>query len=80
MSTPDAPLSDFGWEYLNKITDFCQENGIQLVLFTAPLPSGYLYNTQTTKPMWMPCRIFAPRTRAWNTGISPSTACSAISI
>ena len=43
---PDAPLSDFGWEYLNKITDFCQENGIQLVLFTAPLPSGYLYNTQ----------------------------------
>ena len=43
---PDAPLSDFGWEYLNKITDFCQENGIRLVLFTAPLPSGYVYNTQ----------------------------------
>ena len=43
---PNAPLSDFGWEYLNKITDFCQENGIRLVLFTAPLPSGYVYNTQ----------------------------------
>lgn len=43
---PDTPLSDFGWEYLNKITDFCQENGIKLVLYTAPLPSGYLYNTQ----------------------------------
>ena len=43
---PDAPLSDFGWEYLNKIADFCAENGIRLVLFTAPLPSGYLYNTQ----------------------------------
>ena len=34
----DAPLSDFGWEYLNKITDFCAENDIRLVLFTAPLP------------------------------------------
>ena len=42
----DAPLSDFGWEYLNKIADFCEENGIRLVLFTAPLPSGYLYNTE----------------------------------
>lgn len=42
----DAPLSDFGWEYLNKITDFCAENDIRLVLFTAPLPSGYLYNTE----------------------------------
>lgn len=42
----DTPLSDFGWEYLNKITDFCAENGIRLVLFTAPLPSGYLYNTE----------------------------------
>lgn len=41
-----APLSDFGWEYLNKITDFCADNDIHLVLFTAPLPSGYLYNTQ----------------------------------
>lgn len=41
----DAPLSEFGWEYLNKIADFCEENGIRLVLFTAPLPSGYLYNT-----------------------------------
>ncbi len=43
---PDAPLSDFGWEYVNKIADFCRENDIRLVLFTAPLPSAYLYNTQ----------------------------------
>ncbi len=43
---PAAPLSDFGWEYLNKIADFCEENGIRLVLFTAPLPSAYVYNTE----------------------------------
>ena len=24
---------------------YCRENGIRLVLFTAPLPSAYLYNT-----------------------------------
>ena len=42
---PDAPLSDFGWEYLRKTVDFCQQNGIRLVLFTSPLPSAYLYNT-----------------------------------
>ena len=42
---PEAPLSDFGWEYLRKTAEFCQENGINLVLFTAPLPSAYLYNT-----------------------------------
>ena len=42
---PEAPLSDFGWEYLRKTAEFCQENGIDLVLFTAPLPSAYLYNT-----------------------------------
>lgn len=35
---PEQPLSAFGWEYLTKITDFCQEQGIRLVLFTAPLP------------------------------------------
>ena len=42
---PEAPLSDFGWEHLRKTAAFCQENGINLVLFTAPLPSAYLYNT-----------------------------------
>lgn len=35
---PEAPLSDFGWEYLRKTAEFCQENGMNLVLFTAPLP------------------------------------------
>lgn len=43
---PEQPLSDFGWEYLTRIADFCQENEIRLVLFTAPLPSAYLYYTE----------------------------------
>lgn len=42
---PEAPLSAFGWEYLTRIADFCRENGIRLVLFTAPLPSAYMSNT-----------------------------------
>lgn len=42
---PDQPLSDFGWEYLTRIADFCEEQGIRLVLFTAPLPSAYVSNT-----------------------------------
>lgn len=35
------PISDFSLEYITKIADFCRENGIQLVLFTAPLPDAY---------------------------------------
>lgn len=43
---PGAPLSDFGWTYLIRIAEFCREQGIRLVLFTAPLPSAYLSNTR----------------------------------
>lgn len=43
---PEPPLSDFGWEYLTKITDFCRAQDIRLVLFTAPLPSAYVSNTE----------------------------------
>lgn len=56
---PDAPLSDFGWEYLRKTTAFCAENGIRLVLFTAPLPSAYLYNTQNYQSYVDALRDFA---------------------
>lgn len=42
---PNQPLSEFGWTYLASIADFCEENGIRLVLFTAPLPSAYVSNT-----------------------------------
>ena len=43
---PEHPLSEFGWENLEHIADYCEETGIRLVLFTAPLPSAYLSNTQ----------------------------------
>ena len=56
---PDTPLSDFGWEYLNKITDFCRENGIRLVLFTAPLPSAYICNTANYQAYVDALRTFA---------------------
>ncbi|MGN0975381.1 MAG: hypothetical protein ACI4OL_05210 [Gemmiger sp.] len=40
------PVSEFGQEYLNKITGYCADNGIRLVLVTAPLPSQFAANTQ----------------------------------
>ena len=42
---PEAPLSDFGRTYLEAIADFCQEQGIRLVLVTAPLPSAFVADT-----------------------------------
>lgn len=42
---PEQPLSEFGWYNLQRIAAFCKEENIRLVLFCAPLPSGYLYNT-----------------------------------
>ena len=56
---PAAPLSDFGWEYLQKISDFCQQNGIRLVLFTSPLPTAYLYNTADYQAYVDALRTFA---------------------
>ncbi len=43
---PERPLSDFGWANLARITEFCRQEGIRLVLFTAPLPSAYVANTE----------------------------------
>lgn len=42
---PAAPVSEFGWMYLQKIADLCREKGIRLVLFTSPLPSAYAADT-----------------------------------
>lgn len=42
---PQAPLSDFGMEYLERITGYCAENGIRLVLVTAPVPNAFCANT-----------------------------------
>ncbi len=53
----DAPLSDFGWEYLNKIT-VLRENGIQLCSRPCCPAVGYLYNTQNYRPMWMSMQDF----------------------
>ena len=46
MWTRNAPFSDFGWANLARITEFCRQEGIRLVLFTAPLPSAYVANTE----------------------------------
>lgn len=56
---PEQPLSAFGWEYLTKITDFCQEQGIRLVLFTAPLPSAYVSNTENYQAYVTAMQTFA---------------------
>lgn len=42
----EKPVSDFGWEYLQRTADFCEENDIRLVLFTSPLPSAYAADTE----------------------------------
>lgn len=41
----EQPISPFGQEYLQKITDFCREHGIELVLVTAPVPNAFCANT-----------------------------------
>lgn len=56
---PEQPLSDFGWQNLERIAAFCEENGIRLVLFTAPLPSAYLSNTQNYQAYVDAVRTFA---------------------
>ena len=37
---PQRPISDFGREYLGRITDWCAQHGIRLVLVEAPLPNA----------------------------------------
>lgn len=55
----EAPLSDFGWEYLTRIADFCTERGIRLVLFTAPLPGAYAADTDNYQAYVDAVRAFA---------------------
>lgn len=65
---PEHPLSDFGWENLTRIAEFCEEEGIRLVLFTAPLPSAYLCNTQGYQAYVDAVREFAQQhgTQYWD--------------
>lgn len=56
---PAHPLSEFGWRNLERIAAFCEENDIRLVLFTAPLPSAYLSNTQNYQAYVDAVRTFA---------------------
>lgn len=56
---PDAPLSDFGWDNLERITDFCNGSGIRLVLVTAPLPSAYAADTANYQAYVDAMRAFA---------------------
>lgn len=76
------PLSDFGWEYLNKTAAFCKENGIRLVLFTAPLPSGYLYNTENYQAYVDALRAFAAQqgTVYWDFSLYRDRAALGLSI
>lgn len=65
---PAQPLSDFGWTYLNRIADFCEAQGIKLVLFTAPLPSAYISNTADYQAYLDALRTFAEQhgTEYWD--------------
>lgn len=55
----EAPLSDFGREYLTRIADLCTERGIRLVLFTAPLPGAYAADTANYQAYVDAVRAFA---------------------
>lgn len=41
----EAPLSEFGWQNLNRITALCRENDVELILVTAPLPNAFADHT-----------------------------------
>lgn len=61
---PAAPLSAFGLEYLERITDFCAENNIRLVLVTAPVPNAFCANTANYQSY-----LSAIQTYAWDHGL-----------
>ena len=42
---PNAPLSEFGWSNLARITQLCRQEGVEIVLVTAPLPSAFADHT-----------------------------------
>lgn len=43
---PEAPLSNYSKEYLQKIIEYCNENGIELFLIDPPMPDGTLVMTE----------------------------------
>ena len=57
---PEQPLSDFGWEYLTRIADFCQENGWSCSLRRCPVLTYII--RKTINPMWRRCRRLLPST------------------
>lgn len=59
----EQPLSAFGGEYLTRIADYCREQGIRLVLFTAPLPSAYVANTDGYQAYVDELRTFAAKNK-----------------
>ena len=65
---PEQPLSEFGWTYLTRIAEFCRQQGIRLVLFTAPLPSAYVSNTADYQAYVDAIRAFADQydTEYWD--------------
>lgn len=56
---PAAPLSDFGWQNLDRITQLCKEKGIRLVLVTAPLPNAFALHTPNYQAYTDAVRDFA---------------------
>lgn len=56
---PSQPLSAFGWDNLTRIAAFCRAQNIRLVLFTAPLPSAYVSNTENYQAYVDAVRAFA---------------------
>lgn len=70
ISTVDAdqPVSAFGQEYLQKITDNCAQQGIRLVLVTAPLPSAFAANTENYQAYvdWMTAYAAANGLEYWD--------------
>lgn len=76
----DAPLSDFGWEYLNKITDSARKTASGLCCSRPRCPAATCTTPKTISPTSMRCGTSAPRMTGWNTGISRCTSCKARSI
>lgn len=72
----DAPLSDFGMEYLTRTTQFCREKGIRVVLVTAPLPSAYMADTENYQAYVDAMRAFAQQngTEYWDFSLISDTS------
>lgn len=76
----DAPLSDFGWEYLNKSPISARKTASGLCCSRPRCPAATSTTPKTISPTSMRCGTSAPRMTGWNTGISRCTSCKARSI